>query len=114
ESDDPETARRALGSMLEEMVPDAVERRWIEPRLTGLLRRADRPVESREELFAAWRTFFERLAERATTILIFWDLQWADQGLLDFIEHLLIWARSSPLLVLAAARPALLSPRPGS
>jgi len=113
ESDDPETARRALGSMLEEMVPDAVERRWIEPRLTGLLGLDDLPVESREELFAAWRTFFERLAEQATTILIFWDLQWADQGLLDFIEHLLTWARSSPVFVVAEARPDLLERRPG-
>ena len=113
ESDDPETARRGLGAMLEEMVPDAVERRWIEPRLTGLLGIDELPVESREELFAAWRTFFERLAERSTTILIFWDLQWADQGLLDFIEHLLTWARSSPIFVLAEARPELLDRRPG-
>ena len=113
ESDDPETARRRLETMLEEMVPDAVERRWIEPRLTGLLGLDDLPVESREELFAAWRTFFERLAEQSTTILIFWDLQWADQGLLDFIEHLLTWARSSPIFVLAEARPDLLDRRPG-
>ena len=113
ESDDTDTARRQLGEMLEEMVPDAVERRWIEPRLTGLLGLDDLPVESREELFAAWRTFFERLADQSTTILIFWDLQWADQGLLDFIEHLLIWARSSPLFVLAEARPELIERRPG-
>ena len=98
--------------MLEEMVPDAVERRWIEPRLTGLLGLDDLPVESREAV-AAWRTFFERLAEQSTTILIFWDLQWADQGLLDFIEHLLIWARTSPLFVLAEARPELPERRPG-
>jgi len=113
ESDEPDTARRRLGEMLDEMVPDLAERRWIEPRLTGLLGLDDLPVESREELFAAWRTFFERLAEKATTILIFWDLQWADQGLLDFIEHLLTWARSSPIFVLAEARPDLLERRPG-
>ncbi|HEX6867880.1 MAG TPA: adenylate/guanylate cyclase domain-containing protein, partial [Candidatus Limnocylindrales bacterium] len=113
ESDETETARRRLDAMLEEMVPDAVERRWIEPRLTGLLGLDDLPVESREELFAAWRTFFERLADQSTTILIFWDLQWADQGLLDFIEHLLTWARSSPIFVLAEARPDLLDRRPG-
>ena len=46
-------------------------------------------------------------------MLIFWDLQWADQGLLDFIEHLLTWARSSPIFVLAEARPDLLDRRPG-
>ncbi len=95
------------------MVPDPIERRWIEPRLTGLLGLDDLPAESREELFAAWRTFFERLADQATTILVFWDLQWADQGLLDFIEHLLTWARASSIFVLAEARPDLLERRPG-
>jgi tetratricopeptide (TPR) repeat protein len=71
------------------------------------------PTESREELFAAWRTFFERAAASSTTMLVFWDLQWADQGLLDFIEHLLTWARTSPILVLAEARPELYERRPG-
>ncbi len=113
DSDDPDTARERLGSMLDEIVPDATERRWIEPRLTGLLGLDPLPAESREELFAAWRTFFERLADRSTTLLVFWDLQWADQGLLDFIEHLLTWARNAPLFVVAEARPELFDRRPG-
>ena len=113
ESDDAETARHRLGEMLAEMVPDPTERRWIEPRLTGLLGLDELPVESRDELFAAWRTFFERLAEQSTTLLVFWDLQWADQGLLDFIEHLLTWSRTSPIFVLAEARPELFERRPG-
>ena len=89
------------------------ERRWIQPRLTGLLGVDELPAESREELFAAWRTFFERVAASSTTMLVFWDLQWADQGLLDFIEHLLTWARTSPILVIAEARPELYERRPG-
>ncbi len=113
ESDDPAAARVQLATMLDEIVPDPVERRWIEPRLAGLLGLEDLPVETREELFAAWRTFFERLAAQSTTMLVFWDLQWADQGLLDFIEHLLTWARSSPVFVLAEARPELFDRRPG-
>ena len=112
ESDDQETARRQLAGMLAEIVPDPTERRWIEPRLTGLLGLDELPAESREELFAAWRTFFERLAEQSPALLVFWDLQWADQGLLDFIEHLLTWARNSPIFVLAEARPELFERRP--
>ena len=112
DSDDPETARRRLGAMLDEIVPDAVERRWIEPRLTGLLGLDPLPTESREELFAAWRTFFERLADQATTMLVFWDLQWADQGLLDFIEHLLTWARSSPIFVAGRGAPGAVRAAP--
>jgi len=113
ESDDADTVRSRVGELLDEMVPDATERRWIQPRLTGLLGLDELPTESREELFAAWRTFFERLAASSTTMLVFWDLQWADQGLLDFIEHLLTWARTSPILVLAEARPELYERRPG-
>ena len=113
DSEEPEAARHRLDEMLTQMVPDPTERRWIEPRLTGLLGLEELPSESREELFAAWRTFFERMAEQATVLLVFWDLQWADQGLLDFIEHLLTWARTSPVFVLAEARPELFERRPG-
>ena len=64
-------------------------------------------------LFAAWRIFFERIAEQGTTILLFEDLQWADSGLLDFIDQLLAWSRSSPILVVTLARPELFDRRPG-
>ncbi|TMB83856.1 MAG: hypothetical protein E6J39_05570, partial [Chloroflexi bacterium] len=113
ESDDPETARSRLADMLAQWVPDATERRWIEPRITGLLGLDDLPAEPREALFAAWRTLFERMAAQSTVLLVFWDLQWADQGLLDFIEHLLTWSRTSPIFVLAEARPDLFDRRPG-
>jgi tetratricopeptide (TPR) repeat protein len=113
EFDEPDVVRRRIGELLVETIVDETERRWIEPRLAGLLGVDELPTESREELFAAWRTFFERLAATSTTLLVFWDLQWADQGLLDFIEHLLTWARTSPILVLAEARPELYERRPG-
>ena len=45
----------------------------------------DRAQQS-DELFAAWRTFFERIVE-GPVVLVFEDLQWADTGLLDFIDH---------------------------
>ena len=65
-------------------------------------------------LFAAWRIFFERIASHGTTILLFEDLQWADGGQLDFIDHLMEWAKGVPLLVVTLARPELLERRPGS
>jgi class 3 adenylate cyclase len=113
ESDDPETARQKLAAMLEQFVPDVADRRWIEPRFAALLGLEELPTEGREQLYAAWRTFFERMAAQSTVILVFRDLQWADQGLLDFVEHLLTWARSSPIYVLAEARPELFERRPG-
>jgi hypothetical protein len=47
------------------------------------------------ELFSSWRLLFERLAERDPVVLLFEDLQWADQGLFDFIAHLCEWASLS-------------------
>ncbi len=44
---------------------------------------------------------------------MFEDLHWADDGLLDFIDQLVDWARSAPILVLCTARPELLERRPG-
>ncbi len=44
--------------------------------------------------------------------MVFEDLQWADPGLLDFIDHLLEWSRGFPIFVLTLARPELLERRP--
>ena len=46
-------------------------------------------------------------------MLVFEDLHWADDALLDFVDHLVDWASGVPLLVLGTARPELLSRRPG-
>ena len=70
------------------------------------------PPPDREDLFSAWRLFFERLAEQRPVVLVFEDLHWADAALLDFVEYLLEWSRSHPLFVLALARPELLERRP--
>jgi class 3 adenylate cyclase/tetratricopeptide (TPR) repeat protein len=111
ESDDEPTTRRGIASMLEAHVPDEEERRWIEPAMLALLGFGDPHVGS-EQLFAAWRTFFERLAEEDPVVLVFEELHHADPGLLDFIDHLLDWARSSPICVVTLARPELLEKRP--
>ena len=46
-------------------------------------------------------------------MLIFEDLHWADDGLLDFLDYLIDWTRDVPLLVICTARPELLARRPG-
>jgi DNA-binding SARP family transcriptional activator len=61
----------------------------------------------------AWLRFFEALAEQRPTVLVFEDLNWADDGLLDFIDELVDRATDVPLLTLATARPDLLERRPG-
>src|SRR5262249_58696047 len=57
-----DSARPKLRQAIEEHVPDAEERAWIEPRLANLLGLDEHAVGDRDDLFAAWRLFFERLA----------------------------------------------------
>src|SRR4029077_1359275 len=67
---------------------------------------------SREELFAGWGVFFERLAAIGPLVLLVEDAQYADVGLLDFIDHLIDWTRDLPVFVLVFARPELGQLRP--
>jgi class 3 adenylate cyclase/tetratricopeptide (TPR) repeat protein len=113
ESDDESDALRKLRETVAENVRDAEEREWIEPRLQQLLGLVERPGADREDLFSAWRRFFEHLAERATVVLLFEDLHWADSGLIAFIEHLLDWSRNLPIFVFSLARPELAERHPG-
>ncbi len=112
ESDDEPTTRQRIGQAVADYVPDEADRRWVEPALLALLGVEPAPAGGRDMLFAAWRIFFERIAGNGTTILLFEDLQFADSGLLDFIDHLLEWSKNSPIMVLALARPELLERRP--
>ena len=113
EVDDPHKALTKLRTALTEYVSDGDDRAWMEPRLAGLLGLADVPPDDRSELYAAWRTFFQRIAERGTTVMVFEDLHWADDGVLEFIEELVAIATSQPILVVTLARPRLLERRPG-
>ncbi len=112
EDEPPEPALAKLQAAVEENVPDPDERSWLEPRLAHLLGLAERTAPDREDLFSAWRLFFERIADERPVILVFEDLQWADTGLLDFIEYLLEWSRNHPIFVLALSRPELGERRP--
>ncbi len=112
ETDAPGVSRSKLAASVAEHVPDEEERRWLEPRLAFLLGLDERPAGGREELFAAWRTFFERISDGGTVAMVFEDLQWADAGLLEFIESMLEWSRNTPIFILTLARPELLDRRP--
>jgi class 3 adenylate cyclase/tetratricopeptide (TPR) repeat protein len=112
EGEDQRAAREKLAESVAEHVPDAEERSWIEPRLANLLGIEERSDTDRQDLFAAWRLFFERLAESSPVVLVFEDLQWADQALLAFVEYLLEWSESKRLYVLALSRPELAERQP--
>ena len=91
EDEESGSALAKLRAVVEEHVPDLEERRFVEPRLAHLLGLEDGGGYEREDLFAAWRLFFERLAAVYPVVMLFEDMQWADASLLDFIEYLLEW-----------------------
>jgi class 3 adenylate cyclase len=113
EEDDAATALSKLDATLTEHLLDADERRFVEPRLAQLLGVAEQSSGEKQDLFAAWRLFFERLADVYPTVMVFEDVQWADESLLDFVEYLLEWSRSSRLFVMTLGRPELLEKRAG-
>ena len=113
EDEPAEAARAKLHETVGEHIADVDEREWLELRLEHLLGLTERTAPDREDLYSAWRLFFERLADVHPTVLVFEDLQWADPGLLDFVDYLLDWSRSHPLFVLALTRPELADRRPG-
>jgi class 3 adenylate cyclase/tetratricopeptide (TPR) repeat protein len=104
----PREAAAKLEAGLVEWVPDAADREFVAPRLGALLGVAS-PGLDRAELFAGWRLFFEVLAAHEPVMLVFEDMQYADQGLLEFIEQLLDWTTEVPIFVLTLARPELAS-----
>jgi class 3 adenylate cyclase/tetratricopeptide (TPR) repeat protein len=112
EDDAPDAAAEKLEATLVEHIVDVDERAFVQPRLAHLLGLAERETHDRQDLFAAWRLFFERLADTNPTVLAFEDLQWADASLLDFVEYLLDWSRNHPIFVVTLARPELLERRP--
>ncbi len=112
EEEEPATARAKLEEVVTEHFPDEEERRFVEPRLAHLLGLEEGSGYERDDLFSAWRLFFERLTEIYPVVMAFEDTQWADDSLLDFIEYLLDWSRSSLICVVTLARPELLERRP--
>ncbi len=117
EEDPAETAAAKLKDGLERFVPEESERAYVGNRLGRLLgvarpRGRGGPL-TREELFGGWRLFFERLAAVDPVVLVIEDAQYADTGLLDFLDHLIDWTRDLPIYVLVFARTELHQARPG-
>ncbi|MFL6013159.1 MAG: AAA family ATPase, partial [Gaiellaceae bacterium] len=110
ESDGAADAERKLHEALAATL--AEDAAWVEERLRPLVGLRGEPG-ARDESFAAWRRFVEALAEQRPTVVVFEDLHWADDELLDFVDELVEWVENVPLLVVATARPVLFERRPG-
>ena len=96
-----QSVRAARGGVGGRLGRAAISARWSGSR------REELEGDHRAEAFAAWRRFFEAIAEERPLVLVFEDLHWADEGLLDFVDHLVDWAGGVPILVVGTARPEL-------
>ncbi len=114
ESDGSAAAAGKIGEMVAGAVGDDRDAGWVSGHAAALVgvdgagvRGAGTPAEA----FAAWRRLVEGLAARGPMVLVFEDMHWADDAMLDFVDHLVEWAGEVPLLVICSARPELLERR---
>jgi class 3 adenylate cyclase/tetratricopeptide (TPR) repeat protein len=114
ENDTAALAAEKLARAVADVVPEG-DRRWVEPSLRPLVGLVSEDValaDRRTELHAGWRVFLEALAEQRPLVVVIDDLQWADDGLLDFVDELVDLVEGVALLVVCCARPELLERRP--
>jgi class 3 adenylate cyclase/tetratricopeptide (TPR) repeat protein len=116
ETDTPGDAEAKLDAAVAAAIPNPSDAQWISGHLrplAGLGEGVEAASDGRDEAFTAWRRFFEALAEESPLVLVFEDLHWADDNLLDFVEYLVDWASTVPLLVVCDTRPELFERRGG-
>ena len=116
EQDTDGDVERKLHDAVADVLAGTADESWVETELrslVGLSVESELGDDRRGTAFAAWRRFLEAMAEQRPVVLVFEDLHWADEGLLDFVDELVDWVTDVPLLVVCTARPELLERRPG-
>ena len=114
ESDSADEALEKLRIAVAATVDDPNERDWFETQLAPLVGAsgAQNAEGNTAESFAAWSRFFAAVALRRPLVLVFEDLHWAGETLLDFVEHVVDWCSDVPVLVICTSRPELYERRP--
>jgi len=79
--------------------------------LRALLAESDEPA-SAEEIAWGFRKLLEQEARAEPLVCVLDDLHWAEETLLDLVEHVADLSRDAPLLLVCMARPELLERRP--
>jgi adenylate cyclase len=125
DGDPPATAWQKLSARLDELFDEPLrEGAASSPSRVALIARLlgiEAPEESspaeeldaqraREAFFAAVRSCVEGLARERPLVLVWEDIHWADEGMLDLIEHLVQWAHA-PVLQICLTREELLERR---
>ena len=77
---------------------------------TGVLE-AVHGERSQQEISWAAREWAQLMAQTQPLILVFEDIHWAEEPLLELIEHMTAWVRDGSLMIICLARPELLDIR---
>jgi class 3 adenylate cyclase/tetratricopeptide (TPR) repeat protein len=77
----------------------------------GVLEAVERQATPQEIAWAA-REWAHRLAQAQPLVLVFEDIHWAEEPLLELVEQLAASVRDAPLLIICLARPELLDEHP--
>jgi class 3 adenylate cyclase/tetratricopeptide (TPR) repeat protein len=115
-----DAARKIRAAVLTALGPDSEEAEAVARRVAVVLGTATvgeaLPDIASEDLGRevrwAVRRYFERRASQLPLALIVDDIHWAEEPMLQMIEHLAEWSRA-PLYILCLARPELRDKRPG-
>jgi class 3 adenylate cyclase/tetratricopeptide (TPR) repeat protein len=102
--DSPDDARAKINALLPE------EHKELGERLSAVLG-AGQGSGSIQETFLAVRRLLEGLAARRPIVVLFDDIQWAEEAFIDLIQYLVTFA-AAPILLLCLARPELLETHP--
>jgi class 3 adenylate cyclase/tetratricopeptide (TPR) repeat protein len=113
-----------LGEILKEQLgildsdpPEEIRKRLGEREILGLALGLDvagdlHPLDAREQLHHSVVEFVEELSAERSLVMLVEDIHWAEEDLLDLLERVVRDARG-PVVLLATARPELLTRRRG-
>ena len=106
EDDPPAEARRKLEVLVAGLLSgrEAAEETRYLSLVMGL--GMDEPTDDPVHLQYATRRFVEELATRDPLVLVFEDVYWADDPLLDLIEYLATNVHARPVMFVGLARPS--------
>jgi len=106
----PQQVREAIARWLQDVGVEDVDR---DARLlAATIGEAGTEGADKDLLFAAWRSALEATARKHPVVLVFEDLHWSSDSLLDLAEFVMQPRGEAALLMLVLARPELLDRRP--
>src|SRR6202171_2935650 len=106
----PAEVRDAIGAWLRDLGVENADR--DSKLLAATIGEAGTEGVDKDQLFAAWRSALEAVARRAPLVIVFEDLHWSSDSLLDLAEFVMQPRGDAAVLMIVLARPQLLDRRP--